>query len=232
MKLPIVILVGGLGRRLGNKVKNIPKPLLKINKMPFLEIVLNNLIKKGFKKIILCTGYLGYKIDNLIKKKKFKAKIIFSHDGKKLLGTGGAVKKSLKFIDKNFFLMYGDTFIPISFVKIENTFLNQTKPVLMTILKNKNNYDKSNVHYYKKKVIYNKELPSKNMEYIDYGLLIMNKSIFKNLRKKNFPLSTLLSNLSLKNLIYGHKVYKRFYEIGTLQGLNDTKKNLRKQNEK
>ena len=69
MKLPIVILVGGLGKRLGNKVKNTPKPLLKINKKPFLEIVLNNLIKKGFKKIILCTGYLGYKIDNLIKKK-------------------------------------------------------------------------------------------------------------------------------------------------------------------
>ena len=115
MKLPIVILVGGLGKRLGNKVKNTPKPLLKINKKPFLEIVLNNLIKKGFKKIILCTGYLGYKIDNLIKKKKFKAKIIFSHDGKKLLGTGGAVKKALKYIDKNFFLMYGDTFLPVNF---------------------------------------------------------------------------------------------------------------------
>ena len=102
----------------------------------------------------------------------------------------------------------------------------------MTILKNKNNYDKSNVHYYKKKVIYNKKLPSKNMEYIDYGLLIMNKNILKNLRKKNFHLSTLLSNLSLKNLIYGHKVYKRFYEIGTLQGLNDAKKFLKKQDEK
>ena len=70
------------------------------------------------------------------------------------------------------------------------------------------------------------------MKYIDYGLLIMNKNIFKNLRKKNFPLSTLLSNLSSKNLIYGHKVYKRFYEIGTLQGLNDAKKFLKKQDEK
>ena len=70
------------------------------------------------------------------------------------------------------------------------------------------------------------------MEYIDYGLLVINKNIFKNLRKKNFPLSTLLFNLSLKNLIYGHKVYKRFYEIGTLQGINDTKKFLRKKNEK
>lgn len=226
-----MILVGGLGKRLGNKVKSTPKPLLKINKKPFLEIILNNLIKKGFKKIIICAGYLGHKIDNFIKKKKFKAKIIVSHDGKKLLGTGGAVKKAIKYINKNFFLMYGDTFLPISFIKIQNAFLNQTKPVLMTILKNKNNYDKSNVHYYKKKIIYNKKFPSKNMEYIDYGLLIMNKNIFKNLRKKNFPLSALLSDLSLKNLIYGHKVYKRFYEIGTLRGINDTKKFFKK-NEK
>ena len=40
MKLPIVVLVGGLGKRLGNKVKKNPKPLIKINGKPFLEIVL------------------------------------------------------------------------------------------------------------------------------------------------------------------------------------------------
>ena len=62
MKLPIVVLVGGLGRRLGNKVKKNPKPLIKINGKPFLEIILTNLINKGFKKIDLCTGYLESKI--------------------------------------------------------------------------------------------------------------------------------------------------------------------------
>ena len=53
MKLPIVVLVGGLGKRLGNKVKKTPKPLININGKPFLELVLNNLINKGFKEIIL-----------------------------------------------------------------------------------------------------------------------------------------------------------------------------------
>jgi len=72
MKLPIVVLVGGLGRRLGNKVKKNPKPLIKINGKPFLEIILTNLINKGFKKIILCTGYLESKILKFVKKKKIK----------------------------------------------------------------------------------------------------------------------------------------------------------------
>ena len=53
MKLPIVVLVGGLGKRLGNKVKKNPKPLININGKPFLELVLNNLINKGFKEEVL-----------------------------------------------------------------------------------------------------------------------------------------------------------------------------------
>ena len=113
MKLPIVVLVGGLGKRLGNKVKKNPKPLIKINGKPFLEIVLTNLINKGFREIILCTGYLESKIIKFVKEKKFKAKIIISKDGKSLLDTGGAIKKTISKISSKFFVMYGDTFLPI-----------------------------------------------------------------------------------------------------------------------
>ena len=80
MKLPIVVLVGGLGKRLGNEVKKTPKPLININGKPFLELVLNNLINKGFKEIILCTGYLENKIIKFVNKKKFEAEIIISKD--------------------------------------------------------------------------------------------------------------------------------------------------------
>tara|TARA_Y100000591_G_C21729257_1_gene643126 strand:+ start:297 stop:992 length:696 start_codon:yes stop_codon:yes gene_type:complete len=227
MKLPIVVLVGGLGKRLGNKVKKNPKPLIKINGKPFLELVLNNLINKGFKEIILCTGYLENKIIKFISKKKFEAKIIISKDGKKLLGTGGAVKKATKKIKKDFFLMYGDTFLPIDFKKVENTYFKQKRPALMTIYKNNNKYDKSNVFYNKKTLIYNKEIYDKKMNYIDYGLLIFNKKVLKNNKKSIFSLSSLLEKLSLKNLIIGHTVYKRFYEIGSMKGLKETKKYLK-----
>ena len=156
MKLPIVVLVGGLGKRLGNKVKKNPKPLIKINGKPFLEIVLTNLINKGFREIILCTGYLESKIIKFVKEKKFKAKITISKDGKSLLDTGGAIKKTISKINSKFFVMYGDTFLPIDFKKLERKYLKQKKPVLMTILKNNNKFDISNVFYNKKTLFYNK----------------------------------------------------------------------------
>ena len=227
MKLPIVVLVGGLGKRLGNKVKKNPKPLIKINGKPFLEIVLTNLINKGFREIILCTGYLESKIIKFVKEKKFKAKITISKDGKSLLDTGGAIKKTINKINSKFFVMYGDTFLPIDFKKLERKYLKQKKPVLMTILKNNNKFDKSNVFYNKKTLFYNKDNYDVKMKYIDYGLLIFNKKVFKTIKKKKFSLSLLLNKLSLKNLIYGHKVYKRFYEIGSIKGLRETKKYLK-----
>ena len=227
MKLPIVVLVGGLGKRLGNKVKKTPKPLININGKPFLELVLNNLINKGFKEIILCTGYLENKIIKFLNKKKFEAEIIISKDGKKLLGTGGAVKKATKKIKKDFILMYGDTFLPIDFKKVENAYFKQKRPALMTIYKNNNKYDKSNVFYNKKTLIYNKEIYDKKMNYIDYGLLILNKKVLKSNKKSIFSISSLFEKLSLKNLITGHPVYKRFYEIGSIEGLKETRKYLK-----
>ena len=65
------------------------------------------------------------------------------------------------------------------------------------------------------------------MNYIDYGLLILNKKVLKNNKKSIFSISSLLEKLSLKNLITGHPVYKRFYEIGSIEGLKETRKYLK-----
>ena len=82
--------------------------------------------------------------------------------------------------------MYGDTFLPIDFKKLERKYLKQKKPVLMTILKNNNKFDKSNVFYNKKTLFYNKDNYDVKMKYIDYGLLIFNKKVFKTIKKRNF----------------------------------------------
>ena len=48
---------------------------------------------------------------------------MFSYDGKKLLGTGGAIKKVLPLISKNFFVIFGDSFLPVDYLKIYKKFL-------------------------------------------------------------------------------------------------------------
>jgi NDP-sugar pyrophosphorylase family protein len=95
---------------------------------------------------------------------------------------------------------------------------------LMTILKNNGKWDKSNVFLKNNQLIkYNKQNPSDDMNYIDYGLSILNSYIF-DIYPENyfFDLSSVFEQLSKKNQLWGLEVYERFYEIGTSDSLKET----------
>ena len=107
--LPVVILAGGLGTRLRPITKDIPKALIKINNVPFLEIQLEFLKKNGFKKIYLLISYKSDQIEKFLRiNKNFGLEISLVYDGDKLLGTGGAIKKAIGDIKDYFFITYGD----------------------------------------------------------------------------------------------------------------------------
>ena len=57
-----VFLVGGLGTRLGELAATMPKPLLDINGRPFLEYLLWNVSRFGFKKVLFLCGFRGEQI--------------------------------------------------------------------------------------------------------------------------------------------------------------------------
>ena len=86
-------------------------------------------------------------------------------------------------------------------------------------------FDKSNILLKSKnKVFYYKNNINKNLRYIDYGVSYVNKIVFKE-KKKNikFDLSELFEEISKQNLLSGYKVKKRFYEIGSYNGIKDFK---------
>ena len=140
-----------------------------------------------------------------------------------MLGTGGAIKKALPFLGKDFFILYGDSFLPVKYNLIENAFYKAKKLALMTIFKNAGKWDTSNVSLQKNIVVYDKKNPKPNMMFIDYGLSLVNNSIFDLYPKdKNFDLGDIYHQLSLKGKLAVHEVYDRFYEIGTSCGLNET----------
>jgi len=229
MIFPVIILAGGKATRLGKIAKNTPKSLIKINNHPFLYHQLIYLEKQGIKEVIICAGHLGFKIKKFIEKKKINLKIKYFNDGKKLLGTGGAIKKILPFVKNNFFVMYGDSYLPINFRNVQKLYINSKKLGLITIYKNKNKLDKSNIILKSGNIYYDKFKPIKGMHYIDYGLNILNKRVFKyfNLKKK-FDLAEVLNLISKKNLLTFMLVKKRFYEIGSLHGIKDTEDFLNK----
>ena len=230
MELQTAILLGGLGSRVASISKKKPKALVDINGKPFIDWQLNYLKKQGFKNIIMCVGHMSKQIIDFVGNgERYNLKIEYSDDGEKLLGTGGSIKKALPLLNQSFFILYGDSFLPINYIDVEKIFLKKQNLALMTIIKNSNKWDKSNVHLDGSKVNYNKKYPNIHMKHIDYGLSVVNASVFDNYKEiDKFDLSDVFYTLSKDNLLRVHEIKKRFYEIGSVKGLEDTIKYFKK----
>jgi N-acetyl-alpha-D-muramate 1-phosphate uridylyltransferase len=218
-----VILAGGLATRLRPITEKIPKALIEINGIPFIDYQLNYLKKQGIKNVVLCTGFLAEKIvDYVGNGSRYGLKVVYSNDGEKLLGTGGAIKNAARYLDDDFFILYGDSFLPVEFNPIYNKFKHNKLPALMTILENNNQWDKSNVIFDGKQInLYDKKNYTDQMNYIDYGLSICKKDIFTKLTYNMFDLAEVFTSLSKESQLDFYEVHQRFYEIGSQQGIED-----------
>jgi MurNAc alpha-1-phosphate uridylyltransferase len=224
--MQMVILAGGLATRLRPLTSNIPKSLLKISGRPFLEYQLELLKDYEIREIVLCLGYKGEQIRKYFGDgKKFGVNISYSFDGEKLLGTAGALKKAGKLLDEKFFLLYGDSYLPFDYQKIEEFFNGSDKLSLMVVYKNQNRFDKSNVVIEDQLVkVYNKNFKGANLEYIDAGLSILRKEVLHLVPEdESYDLQGLYKILISQEEMLAYEVKQRFYEIGSFEGLQEFK---------
>ena len=68
--MKVVILAGGLGSRLSEITKKIPKPMIKIGKEPIIVHIMNTFLKYGFNEFIIASGYKSFLIERFFKKNK------------------------------------------------------------------------------------------------------------------------------------------------------------------
>ena len=230
--LPVLILAGGLASRLQNLTKAKPKALIEIQDEPFIFHQLRYLKSQGIDKVVVSIGHLGAQIQEVVQDgKSFGLEVYYSEDGAKLLGTGGAVKKAIPLLGDEFFIQYGDSFLPIDYVDVQNKFQDSSPPALMTIIKNNNQWDISNVSFRDGKITeYNKETPKKGMEYIDYGLGAFRAEVFNSWpSNEKFDLSRVYNQISLSGQLNGLEVFQRFYEIGSLSGIEEANQYFKNQ---
>lgn len=227
----VAILSGGLATRLRPTTEKIPKSLIEIAGKPFICHQLDYLSRQNVISVILCVSYLG----NLIKEvvgdgSKWGIDVVYSFDGDKQLGTGGALRKALPLLGESFFILYGDSYLPINLTDVQEAYVSSGCKGLMTVLKNENKWDKSNVEFSDGKIIeYNKNKVTSQMQYIDYGLGILRNSTLRNYDiNQSFDLSEIYTELSLSGNLIGYEVFERFYEIGSRQGIIDTQEYLLK----
>ncbi|MDR2443871.1 MAG: NTP transferase domain-containing protein [Deltaproteobacteria bacterium] len=218
--MPIAILAGGLGTRLGALCHDTPKALIEVAGAPFIHHQLRLLKKNDFSEVVILAGYLGELIANSLGDgSAFGLKISYSFDWPVLLGTGGSLVKALPLLSDNFMIIYGDSYLDIDYKAVSQAFYDSKKKALMTIFFNDNNYDKSNVLFTNNMLeLYDKKYPTPNMKHVDYGLGVVSSSIFSGL-SGNFDLADIYSKLSREGQLAGFLVRERFYEIGSLSGL-------------
>lgn len=222
--LPVAILAGGLATRLRPITQTIPKALVDVAGEPFICRQLDDLKAQGVDRVVMCVGYLGSMIEDVVGDgSRFGLSVSYSFDGPVLLGTGGAILKALPMLDESFFVLYGDSFLPVRYALVEEAYRSQGRPALMTVLENANRWDKSNVLFRDGRLVeYNKRAPRPEMAYIDYGLGILSASVFAGCKDTEpFDLADVYHQLSMQGLLSGLEVHERFYEIGSHEGLRE-----------
>ena len=206
--IPVALLAGGLATRLRPLTEKIPKSLVPVAGRPILSHQLEMLHAQGVRRCVLCIGHLGEMIQQEFGSESCGIKLEYSLDGAKLLGTGGALKRALPLLGPEFFVLYGDSYLPIPYAPVAECFRRSGKPGLMTVYRNEGRYDVSNVIFRNGEiVVYDKKARLPEMQHIDYGLSLFRAEVFAAYgADQAFDLAEVMSELVREKKLAGYEV--------------------------
>lgn len=225
MSLPVAILAGGAATRLRPITETIPKSLVNVAGRPFIERQLEWLRQQGIERVVLCVGHLGVRIEEVVGDgRRFDVQVVYSYDGDKLLGTGGALRRALPFLGEAFFVLYGDSYLTCHLASVEAAFGQAGKPAMMTVFANEGRWDTSNVIFREGEIVlHDKKNLSPEMKHIDYGLGVLTAPVLRRYAEgESFDLSSVYTELAKRGDLAGFEIRERFYEIGSFTGLKET----------
>lgn len=229
MSLPVAILAGGLATRLRPATGRIPKALVDVGGRPFIAHQLELLSRHGLADIVLLVGHMGEMLrDTLGNGEGFGVRLRYVFDCPGQLGTGGAVRGALPELGQAFFVLYGDSYLECDYEAIECAFLASGKSALMTVYRNDDQWDRSNVQFKSGRIVqYDKVYRNPKMHHIDYGLGAFRREAFVGWSAaESFDLAVVYQDLVARGDLAGYEVSSRFYEIGSPSGLEEARAHL------
>jgi len=227
---PAAILTGGLATRLRPITETIPKALIDIAGEPFIAHQLRLLHSRGLRRVVLCVGHMGERIREFVGDgSAFGMDVAYSFDGPVLRGTGGALQRALPLLGDQFFVVYGDSYLPCDYAAVQGFFEASGKQGLMTVFRNHGQWDTSNVEFEDGRiVVYDKKLRSPRMHYIDYGLGLFRKEAFAGIGDGEVKdLAAVYQELLSRSELAAYEIQERFYEIGSFAGMEELSNLLR-----
>jgi NDP-sugar pyrophosphorylase family protein len=219
-----VILAGGLGTRLWPLTKTVPKPMVPVAGVPYLEHQLRLLKKQSILDIVLLTGYLGEQVqEHFGGGGNLGLAIRYSRE-EQPCGTAGALRDARALLADTFLLIYGDSYLPIHYPDVHQRLQSSGAQGLVVVYDNrrgdtsvKNNIDVDDAGFV---TVYEKD-SERALSYVEAGVLAFRKSCLDlvppkgavSLEKEIFPL------LIAKGQLAAHITQQRFYDIGTAKRL-------------
>ena len=208
--MKVVILAGGLGTRLSEYTKNIPKPMVKIKNIPMILHIMKHYSKFGFKEFYIAAGYKQEVIKNYFKKKRYGWKIKIVDTGQKTM-TGGRIKRLRKFLNNETFLLtYGDGLSNVNLKKLVKFHKKNKGVATLTAVRPPARFGAIKING--KKVIYFKEKSKLDEGWINGGFFVFEPEIFKYIKNdKTFLEKEPLSTLGRKKKLNAFK-HKGFWQ--------------------
>ena len=228
-----VILAGGLGTRLRPITTQMPKVMVTVNGIPFLEHQLRLLRRYCITDILVLSGYMGQCIEEYFGDgRRFGLNVQYSRE-RVPLGTGGGLRYAAPLLEERFLLLYGDSYLPMDYQDLCQE--RDSKGVKCAIAVYDNSRADSGVHnniqldrqgyviQYRKQYV-----DDARFSHVDAGVLACRRSIVEfippdesvSLEESIFPL------LIAQRQLFAYKTAQRFFDIGTSERLNTFKEFL------
>ena len=225
--MKVVILAGGLGTRISEYTRNIPKPMIKIKGQPILLRIMKHYYKFGFNDFYIASGYKGKIIKNYFKNKKFNFKVNIIDTGLNTM-TGGRVlrlKKILK--SETFLLTYGDGLSDINIKNLIRFHKKSKNYVTLTAVRPPARFGAIKLHGNRVKVF--KEKSRLDEGWINGGFFVMSPKIFEFIKNdKSYLERQPLENLSKKNKLGAYKHFGFWQCMDTLRDKEILEKKIKK----
>ncbi len=220
-----VLLVGGLGTRLRPLTRDVPKPMILVGGVPYLEHQLRYLRRQQIRNVVMLTGYLGRQIEDYFGDgARFGLSVRYSRE-EEPLGTGGALLQAVSLLDETFLIIYGDSFLPIDYRDLHRRL---TSPVQAVLAVYDNRLDDTmvpnNIALDDRGLVmrYDKSSGAPDLTHVDAGVLAMRRSAIELHRGgRGFSLENeIFPKLIARGQLLAYAVPHRFHDIGTPEGLS------------
>ncbi len=230
-----VVLAGGLATRMRPHTLTVPKAMLPVAGRPFVDWQLERLAAAGLRDVVMCIAHLGEQIrDHVGDGAALGARVVWSEEGPKLLGTAGALRAALPHLEETFLVTYGDSYLPFDYAEpLRILDAHDDCDGVMAVFKNEGRWDTSNVVTdgewvlrYEKNA---KDADKAGFDHIDYGATALRREVIARLPAgEPAGLDAQQRDLASRKRLRASVAHERFFEIGSPDGLAELDRHLRK----